>query len=51
MYNVHDDVKEKTFDIEISWICDESARKHTHIPPELHAAAVAAGKAAKEAEE
>jgi 20S proteasome subunit alpha 7 len=51
MYNIHDDVKEKQFEIEISWICDESDRTHAHIPAELHATAIAAGKAAKEAEE
>jgi 20S proteasome subunit alpha 7 len=51
MYSIHDDVKEKQFEIEISWVCDENGRKHAHIPSELLEAAVAAGKAAKEAEE
>ncbi|KAJ1625874.1 nucleophile aminohydrolase, partial [Pavlovales sp. CCMP2436] len=50
MYSVHDDLKEKQFEIEVSWVCDESGRKHTHIPAALLAEAMAAGKAAKDAE-
>jgi len=48
MYTIHDEVKDKQFELEMTWICDESGRKHTLIPADLKAAAEAAGKAAKE---
>lgn len=48
IYNVHDDVKDKAFELELSWICDESGRKHTLVPPELKAEAERVAKAALE---
>lgn len=51
MYSVHDDIKEKTFELEISWVCDESGKKHTLVPADLKEAAEKAAKEAKEAEE
>jgi riboflavin synthase len=32
---VHDDAKDKEFELEISWICDESNKKHKLIPLDL----------------
>ncbi|PTQ27374.1 hypothetical protein MARPO_0202s0007, partial [Marchantia polymorpha] len=28
IYNVHDEAKDKAFELEMSWICDESKREH-----------------------
>lgn len=35
MYTVHDEVKDKEFKLEMSWICSESNYKHTLIPDEI----------------
>ena len=35
----------------MTWVCDESKRQHARVPDDLVAAAVAAAKAAIEAEE
>mmetsp|Transcript_9593 Transcript_9593/g.28054 ORF Transcript_9593/g.28054 Transcript_9593/m.28054 type:complete len:249 (+) Transcript_9593:61-807(+) len=51
MYSIHDEVKDKQFELEITWICDESGRKHVQVPADLKAAAEAAAKAAKEEED
>jgi len=51
MYSIHDELKDKQFELEITWICDESGRKHTLVPADLKAAAEEAGKTAKEEEE
>lgn len=47
IYKLHDDIKEKAFELEMTWICDESDRKHTRIPADLLAEAVTAAKDAK----
>jgi 20S proteasome subunit alpha 7 len=46
---VHDD-DGKPFDIELSWVCEESGRKHARVPAELLDEAVRAAKAAAEAD-
>src|SRR5687767_12796204 len=28
IYKLHDDVKDKEFELEMSWLCEESGRKH-----------------------
>ena len=33
---VHDDAKEKEFELEMSWIGDESGGVHLPVPKELH---------------
>lgn len=43
IYGVHDEIKDKPFELEISWICDESNKKHTLIPSELLEEAKKAG--------
>jgi 20S proteasome subunit alpha 7 len=35
IYQVHDDVKDKEFELEMSWICEESKYKHENIPKDL----------------
>merc|ERR1711871_1005677 len=49
IYGVHDEVKDKEFELEMSWICDESGRVHQPVPKELQAEAETAAKAALEA--
>jgi len=42
---LHDDVKDKDFEFEASWVCEESAWEHERVPPELRREADAFGKA------
>ncbi|BFI22152.1 20S proteasome subunit alpha 7 [Marchantia polymorpha subsp. ruderalis] len=39
IYNVHDEAKDKAFELEMSWICDESKREHQRVPADLLAEA------------
>ena len=36
IYLVHDDAKEKEFELEMSWIGDESNGVHLPVPKDLH---------------
>jgi 20S proteasome subunit alpha 7 len=45
LYKIHDD-DGKPFEIEMSWVCDDSNRQHQHVPAELVAEAERAAKAA-----
>lgn len=47
IYKLHDDIKEKPFVLEMTWICEESKRLHTRIPEDLKASAIEAAKEAK----
>lgn len=38
IYSVHDDVKDKEFELELSWICEESGNRHQLMPKVGHAA-------------
>jgi len=49
IYTQHDPAKDKPIELEISWVCDATNKCHQLVPPELHAEAVAAAKAAREA--
>jgi len=40
IYKLHDDVKDKEFELELSWVCDESKRKHVFVPKDIKDAAV-----------
>ncbi|KAG1670975.1 hypothetical protein FOA52_014364 [Chlamydomonas sp. UWO 241] len=44
LHRVHDD-EAKPFEIEMSWVCDESGKTHERVPAELLAAACTAAKA------
>ena len=46
---MHDE--EKGFEMELSWVCDESGRQFQRVPDELTAEAERAAKAALEAED
>lgn len=51
IYRCYDDIKEKAFELEMSWVCDESDKLHVKVPADLRDEAVALAKAAKEAAE
>lgn len=35
MFSIHDDARDKDFELEVSWICKESGGKHKHVPREI----------------
>eukprot|EP01119_Soliformovum_irregulare_P013628 TRINITY_DN3652_c0_g1_i4.p1 TRINITY_DN3652_c0_g1~~TRINITY_DN3652_c0_g1_i4.p1 ORF type:complete len:252 (+),score=69.13 TRINITY_DN3652_c0_g1_i4:79-834(+) len=45
IYQVHDEVKDKEFELELSWICPESKNRHEMVPKEIAQAAEAKVKA------
>ncbi len=51
IYKLHDEVKDKDFELELSWVCDESGRKHTFVPEDLRQDAIQKAIADKEREE
>jgi len=51
IYKFHDDIKEKDFELELSWVCDESGRQHQYVPAELFAEAVTRAQDLKKKEE
>ncbi|KZV27386.1 hypothetical protein F511_02495 [Dorcoceras hygrometricum] len=48
IYGVHDEAKDKAFELEMSWVCDESNRQHQKVPDDLLEEVKAAAKAALE---
>ncbi|KAJ3103433.1 hypothetical protein HDU97_010179 [Phlyctochytrium planicorne] len=50
IYAVHDDAKDKDFELEMSWVCEESGGKHELVPREILEEAEAAAKAALNSE-
>ncbi|WWC85512.1 uncharacterized protein L201_000376 [Kwoniella dendrophila CBS 6074] len=48
IYLVHDDNKDKEFELELTWICEESGNKHALVPEELLKSAEEKAKAALE---
>jgi len=48
IYKLHDDIKDKDFELELSWVCEESNRKHVMVPSGLRSEAIRLGKEAKE---
>ena len=48
IYLVHDDTKEKDFELEMSWIGDETKGLHQPVPRDLHEEAEQKAKAALE---
>jgi len=48
IYLVHEDAKEKEFELEISWVGPESNHTHVHVPDDLYKEAVKKAKAALE---
>ncbi|KAJ3030810.1 UNVERIFIED_CONTAM: hypothetical protein HDU68_007727 [Siphonaria sp. JEL0065] len=50
IYALHDEVKDKDFELELSWVSEESGGKHEFVPKDLFDEAEAAAKAALNAE-
>jgi|EP01047_Picozoa_sp_COSAG01_P002543 20S proteasome subunit alpha 7 len=46
LHQCHDELKDKNFEVEMSWICEESGREHQLVPADVVAAATEAAKAA-----
>jgi len=40
IYKLHDDVKDKAFELELTWVCDESKRLHVQVPKDVREAAI-----------
>eukprot|EP00823_Brevimastigomonas_motovehiculus_P009668 TRINITY_DN9397_c0_g1_i1.p1 TRINITY_DN9397_c0_g1~~TRINITY_DN9397_c0_g1_i1.p1 ORF type:complete len:286 (-),score=57.14 TRINITY_DN9397_c0_g1_i1:366-1223(-) len=40
IYKLHDDIKDKEFELELSWVCDESKKQHELVPAKLREEAV-----------
>lgn len=36
IYKVHDEAKDKAFELEMSWVCDESKQQHQKVIPDTH---------------
>jgi len=51
IYSVHDDVKDKAFELELTWISPETNNEHQFVPADLKAKAEQLAKAALEADE
>jgi len=48
---LHDEVKDKELELELSWVCDESKRLHVAVPEAVRAEAVRLAVEAKKKEE
>lgn len=44
IHTLHDEGKDKPFELELSWLCTESSWKHEHVPAALAAEMEAAAK-------
>jgi len=51
IYSVHDDIKDKAFELELSWVCAETNGQHQMVPPELQAEAEKQAKTALKEDE
>jgi 20S proteasome subunit alpha 7 len=51
IYLIHDEVKDKDFELELSWICKESNYQHKLVPADLLQEAEKAAKQAKESQD
>ncbi|MES1915241.1 MAG: hypothetical protein MHM6MM_007217 [Cercozoa sp. M6MM] len=49
IYKNHDDVKDRKFELELSWVCDASNKLHVQVPQEVYDQAVREAEAAKAA--
>ena len=39
IYSLHDKAKDKEFELELSWVCDESNKQHIRVPKDVFAEA------------
>ncbi|KAL1918700.1 uncharacterized protein VTP21DRAFT_2722 [Calcarisporiella thermophila] len=50
IYTAHDESKDREFELELSWVCDESKGRHQFVPKDLHEEAEKLAKDALQAE-
>lgn len=50
IYTVHDELKDKNFELELSWVCKESNGRHEKVPESIFTDAEKAAKQAMEAD-
>jgi len=50
IYIVHDELKDKNFEMELSWVCEETKGRHERVPDELFSDAEKGAKQAMEAD-
>jgi 20S proteasome subunit alpha 7 len=51
LYKLHDEAKDKELEVELSWVCEESNRKHVFVPAQVREEAIRLAKEAKQREE
>jgi len=51
IYKLHDEVKDKDFELELSWVTNETGRKHVFVPEDLRQDAIKKAIADKERED
>jgi 20S proteasome subunit alpha 7 len=51
IYKVHDPIKDKDFELELSWVCDESKKEHVKVPKDIKDEAIRLAQEALKAEE
>lgn len=51
LYKLHDEMKDKELDVELSWVCDASDRKHVSVPNDIAQEAIRLAKEAKRKED
>jgi 20S proteasome subunit alpha 7 len=51
IYKLHDEVKDKDFELELSWVTDATGRKHVFIPEDLRQDAIKKAIEAKDRED
>jgi len=51
IYKLHDDAKDKEFELELSWVCDQSNKQHQLVPREIAEEAIKEAVDAKQKEE
>lgn len=48
IYVVHDELKDKQFELEMSWVCEQSKGMHVRVPPAMQKEAERSARAAME---
>jgi 20S proteasome subunit alpha 7 len=51
LFKLHDEVKDKALDVELSWVCDASKRLHVTVPDDIAQEAIRLAKESKKKEE
>jgi len=51
IYSIHDDVKDKPFELELTWVSDDSKQQHVFVPEGVLSQAIEAGVKATKDEE